>query len=121
MGDIDRLREYLGHLRSGTLTDPNDVISLLQTCWHQFDGSSAESTTAAKLARAEDVVWDPPYLVITLERHGGAVQGSSRAALHRWVVNTETMTANCDSSSHRQLTPRDKTLDVKPLAKRSPS
>lgn len=115
-GNIDRLREYLVQLQPGKLAEPGEAISLLQACWGQFDGSSDESTTADKLDRAEDVAWDPPCFVFTLERHGGTVKGSLRAALHRWKANVETMTAGCDSSGHRPMVPQDKALDVKPLA-----
>jgi hypothetical protein len=32
------------------------------------------------LGRMEEVVWEPPILSFTVERHGGTVQGSSRAS-----------------------------------------
>jgi hypothetical protein len=56
------------------------------------------------LYRAEDVAWTPPFLTFTLERHGGTVNGSSRAELHHWEVNIETGVATIVKVGRRQLT-----------------
>ena len=82
-----------------------------------FDGADAEGMQAHKLlGRMENTCWEPPLLSFTLERHGGTVLGSTRAELHYWQVNIETSTATCSSGGHRQLTPMQPKLNVKPLA-----
>lgn len=99
--------EYLASQPPGPVDGRNNVLSLLGQCWGEFHASRNESTTAAKLLRAEDVIWDPPNLRFTLERHGGTVLGSSRADLHRWSVDLEKRTAVIDSYSRRQVRPMD--------------
>ena len=51
-----------------------------------------------------------------IERHGGTVQGSSRAERHLWTVNLTTRAATCKRIGHRQLRPMAKKLDVRPVA-----
>jgi hypothetical protein len=50
-----------------------------------------------------------------LERHGGTVNGSTRAEVHHWVVNLAEMSAHVEKSGHRQLRPTQTRLNVKPL------
>jgi len=69
-----------------------------------------------KVDRAENLEWDPPDLSFDIERHGGMAKGSSRAEVYAWSVNLETLKADCKRCSHRQIRPKGKSLDVKPLA-----
>jgi len=66
--------------------------------------------------RTERMAWQPPMLTFTIERHGGTVNGSSRAELQHWQVDTAAWTAEIITSGHRQLRPAAKRLDVQPLA-----
>jgi hypothetical protein len=102
-----------GHLAEETASN---VRSLLFGCWELLDGSEEEGTSADKLlSRMEDIRWEPPYIHFQIERHGGAVMGSSRAEIHDWSVNLETATAACSTGRFRQIQPRNPPLDVQRL------
>jgi hypothetical protein len=113
---LSKLREYLCELPAGMIDDKSRLIALLSECWDDFEGASAEATSVEKLRRAESVDWNPPLLTFVIERHGGTVQGSTRAQLHRWTIDLNRITASCDPSySSRQLYSRDAPLRIEPL------
>jgi hypothetical protein len=124
----DDSREALGELKRrmkdripGPLDKDidGDVSSLLADCWGLFAGSEQENTSGEKLrTRMEDLEWERPCLLFKIERHGGTVQGSSRAEMHSWVVNLETMQAGCSPSGYRQVRPRAAGLKVGPLVEK---
>jgi hypothetical protein len=70
------------------------------------------------LGRIEEVVWQPPVLSFTVERHGGTVLGSSRAELQHWEVNLPHKTAIIVKHGHRQLKPMAKRIYIKLLVDR---
>lgn len=107
MTNIETLQNFLQNQPQGKIDASCELIELLAECWGVFDGCNFASTTADKLRRMENAAWRSPWLTFVLERHGGTVHGSTRAALHHWHVNVETLTAACDSSGFRQLTARD--------------
>jgi hypothetical protein len=74
--------------------------------------------TAWKLHRPEDLSWNPPFLSFTIERHGAAMLGSSRAELHKWTVDLDKETAGCAQGRYRQLRAIAPRLNVKPIAAR---
>ena len=113
--DISALRAYLAPLQPGPVPDAREVESLLAACWDRFDGGDAEGMSADKLiGRIAQVEWDPPVLSFLIERHGGTVMGSSRAAVHAWNIDVAQMTAHCLAVGHRQLKPMAPRLDVAP-------
>jgi hypothetical protein len=86
-------------------------------CWDQFKGSRAEGMDGAKLyGRIEDPAWQPPVLSFKIERHGGTVNGSTRADVHLWSVDLDAMAAKCEALGQRQLKPMQARLDVRPIA-----
>ena len=66
--------------------------------------------------RTEEVVWEPPLLQFTIERHGGTVLGSSRADRHRWTLDLTAMTATYEQSGYRQLRPMSPRMNVREIA-----
>lgn len=119
MENFRRLIEYLTSIRPGLISDLEELEPLLSACWSELDIIGDDSMRAYKLyKRMEDVVWNPPILSFTIERHGGAVLGSSRAELHRWEINIDKKTAHCMQGSYRQIRPRQPRLDVRPLAEK---
>jgi len=94
------------------------VLSGLVAVWPSLDGSNAQSTTPEKLGRLERLTWETPLLKFRLERHGGTVMGSSRAAIHSWDVDLRTGTAYIMTTTHIQKEPRSKVLDVNHLAQK---
>lgn len=97
------------------------VLKMLEACWTEFDGSADSKMTYWKVVRKEgagDLVWDPPILSFTVDRHGAAVLGSSRAEKQEWRLDLEKKTAYRDTIGFRQIRPAAARLNVKPIAAR---
>lgn len=121
MDAIDQLLELLRDHAAGA-TDRGTafgktVFSGLVDVWPDLAGSDNHSTSADKLYRAENLSWSPPLLTFRLERHGGTVNGSSRADLHFWEVDLEKCSARVARQSYRQLERSAKRLDCVALAR----
>jgi hypothetical protein len=111
------LAAHLATLPPGLVQDKDAVERLLIKEWHGLSGSDDGGMQSRKLnGRTESMEWNPPVLTFTIERHGGTVNGSSRAELQRWRVDTAERSAKIASSGRRQLRPAAKRLDVRPLA-----
>ncbi len=104
------------HLDTQGLGDRQAFAFLLASAWEHLSGSSETSMRSDKVARLEEPSWSLPLLTFTIERHGGAVVGSSGAELQRWCVNLDDRTADYTFLGFRQLTPARKPLDVTPIA-----
>ena len=115
---MKELIEYMSALPHGRLSECNiaHLVPLLKNVWDEFEGSDSDKMAAYKIDRLEDVSWNPPKLNLTIERHGGTVQGSTRAELHEWVLDLDQKTATCCKGGFRQVKTRQKKIDVKPLA-----
>jgi hypothetical protein len=113
---VARLRAHLGTVPPGPISVPGDLTRLLAVCWHEFNGDDAGMTGDKLLGRMEEVVWEPPILSFTVERHGGTVQGSSRASLQQWRLDLDKKTACCEERRFRQVRARHPRLDVGALA-----
>lgn len=114
---MEKLIEYLATVPQGKISTTSELASLLFNHWEEFKGSDIESTEGYKLVgRMEEVYWSPPELTFKIERHGGTVMGSSRASLHKWTLNLENKTAECNTSGYRQLDKREPNLNVKKIA-----
>jgi hypothetical protein len=119
MTDLDETRAFVDELPTGRLTKANttEVERRLSTCWHLLEGSEAGGMEGRKfLGRTENMEWEPPTLRFQLERHGGAVHGSSRAELQRWEIDLQVEIARIVDSSRRQLRQADPRLDVCAIA-----
>ncbi|NHN38953.1 hypothetical protein G8764_16715 [Pseudomaricurvus alcaniphilus] len=97
----------LSEMDPGVLAGENNSMALsgLKNTWDLIPGSEESSTTSDKLHRAEKLTWEPPILSFTLERHGGTVNGSSRAELHHWEIDTSNFRAKISKRGSRQLEP----------------
>src|SRR5438045_3227069 len=101
---LTALRECVRGLRPGIVRDVAAVEAGLAACWHQLDGGNERGIEPHKLrGRTADMVWEPPLLRFRLERHGGTVQGSSRADLQDWTKDTNAATATVSVRGYRQL------------------
>jgi hypothetical protein len=104
---VQALSAYLNSFPANTVKFPDEsklkILELLKDCWPWLKGSGEAKTFANKLFRAENLRWKPPILTFQLERHGGTVNGSSRAELHYWHVDLEQSTATIDKTGRRQL------------------
>lgn len=113
-----RLRQLLAKLPTGPVPPKvqPELVQLLEDCWGMFRGSAEEGMEAYKLQRMKDPEWYSPSLGFTIERHGGAALGSSRAELQTWFVDLDRRVAECEVTGYRQLYPRAAGVDVKPIA-----
>jgi hypothetical protein len=117
-GDNDcmaELQTYLAGLRPGPIEDTDDVEILLSKCWDKFDTREGGMKGQKLLDRMEAVSWDPPILTFKIERHAGTINGSTRAALQHWAVDTENTTATLTKTTHRQVRPMGPRINVKPI------
>lgn len=110
------LTEYLAHIAPGQITDATEIERLLALAWTDLAGDYGGMRPDKLFDRMEDVTWTPPLLIFRIERHGATVMGSSRAEMQTWTINVDKRTAYCESSGYRQLSPRKRPLDVKPMA-----
>jgi len=115
---VARLSDHLASVPPGLIEDIQSLESLLVDCWPDLDGSGGEGMYASKLrGRMESVKWNPPILSFEIERHGGAVMGSTRAALHEWKVDVQLGTAAvCPTGRFRGLRPSSARWDAKAKA-----
>lgn len=116
---MEKLKEYLATLSRGEISDADKVERveiLLAEVWDQFEGLWGGMAGYKIRGRLEDIKWDPPLLSFTIERHGAAKYGSSRAELQNWVVDVEEGTSSYANTRYRQLCKRSPPLKTKPLA-----
>jgi hypothetical protein len=121
MKSLDALRNYLVDTPPGRFskTCTLQVESLLSRCWDHFGGSRDGGMTAEKLiGRTEDLEWSPPRLTFNIERHAGAVSGSTTATIQRWVVDLERETAALieNGSGSGQIIPMHRHIDEGSIA-----
>ena len=115
---MEQLRSFLENLPGGPIAGDAKagVITGLVQGWGELSGSDEEAMRDDKLERVEDLAWNPPILDFWIERHGGTVLGSTRAALHHWVVNVMDSTASIVDRRFRQVKPPQKRMNLRPVA-----
>ena len=114
---MNELREYLASIDPDSTAGTDELESVLMRAWDAFDGSDEGGMVGYKLrGRMQDVVWRPPMLTFTIERHGGTVLGSSRAETQRWELDLDARTASCDTIGFTMARPTRRALDVEPMA-----
>jgi len=119
MSEMNALREVLKTIPPGPLNYNSAVVGALVAAWDSISDSDVQSTSREKMYRLEQIDWSPPILTFILERHGGTVNGSTRAALHRWTVDVSKAEAMCDPHySYRQACATDRRLDTMVWAKK---
>jgi hypothetical protein len=123
--NLEQLQDFLEAIAPGSVTDRSVVGTLEQMlgdCWHILSGNKGGMTGRKLLYRTENMCWNPPLLTFKIERHGGAVLGSTRAEMQTWTVDVNEPTATYDSrGSYRQLVPNSPRLNVVPLAEKAVS
>ncbi len=98
------LKDYLMAQPAGADLDLGEVEFLLAEVWRSLRGSHVEGMRAEKIrGRTEKLAWNPPLLTFTIERHGGTVNGSTRAELQNWCVDISAHTTELVSKGRRQL------------------
>ncbi len=108
-------REYLSKIPPGNIEDTTEIEEP-GLCWDEFDGDYGGMKAYKLHDRMEDVLWNPPILGFTIERHGITMMGSSKADLQHWAVDIEKKSISCGTSGYRQVRPRQAPLKVNPIA-----
>jgi hypothetical protein len=86
--EMEDLRMFLMKLPPGHLEDRVELLRFLEPAWPEIVGSERERMNNEKLDRMESLVWMPPNLSFSIERHGAMVAGgSSRAKVQTWEVD----------------------------------
>jgi hypothetical protein len=116
---VEVLRQHLDGIPPGPVAgeDWEKLLPLLKRSWYDFDGADEEDMAPSKLDRAEDVVWEPPYLYLTVERHRGLKYGGKRAERHTWCVDLEARTAHIVHKGYRNVRPPEPRWDPRPAAR----
>ncbi|WP_009962587.1 hypothetical protein [Verrucomicrobium spinosum] len=114
---INCLSETLAKVSPGKV-ESSEVISLLGDAWFHFGGSDEGAMRGDKVLpdRLENLEWHPPILSFIIERHARLMNGSTRADLQYWEVNTEIVAAKIVKMGNRQKHAQAKRWDHKPLA-----
>lgn len=111
------LQELLGAVPSGPIPENIKLDKALAGCWDRFTGNGEGGMEGYKLlGRMESVHWQSPILRFKIERHGGTVNGSTRAELQHWEVNLDDQTAYIVKEGHRQLKTMAPRVSVKVIA-----
>lgn len=99
---------------AGVPLDVAQVEFLLAEAWASLRGSREGGMQAYKLrGRTEGLSWEPPVLSFEIERHGGTMNGSTRAEMQRWCVDVAAQTAEIVSTRKRQLYAMAKRVNAK--------
>lgn len=108
------LKDYLMGLAPGAALEVGEVEFFLAEAWRSLRGAREGGMQAQKIrGRTEDMAWNPPLLTFSIERHGGTVNGSTRAEIQRWCVDVAAHTAEITSKGRRQLHAMAKRVNVK--------
>jgi hypothetical protein len=111
----DELKNVVAKIQPGPITDTILIERPLACLWPELKGGDEGGMEGYKLnGRMENLRWQPPKLSFTIERHGSAARGSTRAELQEWTVDLDQMTANYVPSGGRQCRPRNRPLHVTP-------
>ena len=110
---IRHLTSVLQNLPPGPIKSEmrDEVVRLLSNCWEEFQGSGDTKMQPGKIVRDAgpvDLTWHAPLLLFTTERHGGLVQGSTRAEKQRWEADVKNRTVHAMSAGYRQVYPTAK-------------
>jgi hypothetical protein len=115
---ITALCDALNRLPRGRLDGQHAsiVLQLLMRAWDDLGGSGRENTVADTLSLWENPRWESPCLFFEVERHERCINGSTRADLHYWEVDTWHGSAYIQHFGWRQMTAMDPPFHVKPVA-----
>jgi hypothetical protein len=106
---------WLAARQPGQITETAEIEKHLSACWDLLTGDDGGIEGSKLHGRMENVRWEPPYLVFTIERHGGATLGSSCAELQTWSINLQRRTRKM-SVGKRLVRERSSPLKVEPIA-----
>ncbi len=116
---LQNLVQHLTTLPAGPISDEGTVLILLYHAWDDLLISNHGGFNKDKhIDRAVNLTWDPPQLTFDIERHGGFVQGSSRADIQSWSVDIQANSATNTSSRSKQMRPASPRMDMAPIVAR---
>lgn len=112
---IAALRQFLEGAGPGRVKNLDALDERLYRAWPFFGGDASGGMDRSKLVRLEDATWQPPLLTFRIERHGGIVQGGTRAQMQFWTANLNDATASVSDGGYRQLGPRATAVHMGPI------
>lgn len=113
---LHKLASELTRLPVGPISDEGTVRSLLYDAWDDlFITNHGGFERSKHIGRAVNLTWDPPCLTFDIERHGGFVQGSSRADIQSWRVDVQGNSATYVCSRSRQMRSASPRMDMEPI------
>ena len=118
-GVWSQLGIFLARIGTGMLNEheTSQVEGFLAEKWDELIGESAGGMQGYKVKdRTEEMQWQPPVLGFTIERHGGTLQGSTRADMQDWEFDVVRCVANLVREWHRQLRRMNPRLDIAGIA-----
>lgn len=92
------------------------IVEALVNAWPHLSGSEDQNTTSDKLYRAEKIKVEGDCISFILERHGRTVNGSKRASMHYWQVDTKSMSATIIKEGYRNLEKNSPRMDTGKMA-----
>jgi len=94
------------------------AIQELANVWDELDGAHVEGMNSSKISavRIERPSWSHPLFTFAIERHGGTVNGSTRAEVQTWQVDVSTDTATLIGIAPRQLRSTAARMNARALA-----
>lgn len=109
------LKDFLMNAQApGSDLDREQIEFLLAQAWPSLRGSRAGGMQPHKIrGRTEALCWNPSQLTFEIERHGGTVNGSTRAEMQQWCVDVSAHTAEIVSTRRRQLLAMASRVNVK--------
>ena len=116
---LQNLNQHLTSLPAGPISDEEAVRFLLYKAWDDLNIKSHSGFYKEKhIDRTVNLAWDPPSLTFIIERHGGFVQGSSRAEIQSWVVDVQSFCAEHTVSSAKQMRPASPRINMAQIVAR---
>ncbi|MDR0342397.1 MAG: hypothetical protein LBI49_04645 [Nocardiopsaceae bacterium] len=91
------------------------VLHGLIGVWDSLTGADQASMTAHKLARAEQMRWEPPVLRFALERHPGGIGDAPSVPVEHWAVDLAAGTAVLTGTGYRQSVAAAHHWDARPV------
>jgi hypothetical protein len=113
--EMSNLRTFLAGLEPGPIADVTAIIQHLSPVFDYLPGAQQQAMAGYKLSRMEEPRYNPPCLIFTVERHGGIVNGSTRAELQTWSVDIGAGTAEITGRRARQLSQMAPRFKVEPI------
>jgi hypothetical protein len=115
VSSLAALHCHCAALPPGPVADAPALERLLAAAWGDLARDDGGMEGYKLFNRMEAVAWNSPVLSFRIERHGGAMLGSTRAEVQHWHVDVEKQTATLGKVGWRQRRPMAARSNIKGL------